>query len=100
VPVKIEVRNVKDRKDWAEGVNGVKNQSGQWEGPGGGGSLMGALYIRYPLVNMYCLFVYCLFLLMKVLGSGLHQNKGLHKAEFKHRAKDSSRLLVFMCGNG
>ncbi len=43
--------------------------------------------------------MYCLLLLMKVLSSGLHRNKGLHKAEFKQRAKDSSRLLIFMCEN-
>ncbi len=53
----------------------------------------------FTQINMYCLFVYCLFLSMKVLGSGLHWNNGLHKAEFKHRAKDSSRLLVFMREN-
>jgi len=32
------------------GVDGVKNQSGQWEGPGGGGSSTGALCTGYPLV--------------------------------------------------
>jgi hypothetical protein len=37
---------------------------------------------------------------MKVLSSGLHGNKGLHKAEFKQRAKDFSRLLGFTCENG
>jgi hypothetical protein len=32
------------------GVDGVKNRSGQWEGPGGG-SLTGALCTGYPLVR-------------------------------------------------
>ncbi len=31
------------------GVNGVKNRSGLWEGPGGGGSSTGALCTGYPL---------------------------------------------------
>jgi hypothetical protein len=49
---------------------------------------------------MYCLFVHCLLLSMKVLNSRLNRNRGLLKAEFQERAKDSSRLLVFTCENG
>jgi len=62
------VGNAKDGKDWARGgggrrvkepagntqrkagVDGVKNRSGQWEGPGRGGSSTGALCTGHPLV--------------------------------------------------
>jgi hypothetical protein len=57
-------------------------------------SCCGQIY-GFTQINMYCLF-----LSMKVLGRPVHRNKGLQKAEFKQRAKDSSRLLVFICENG
>jgi hypothetical protein len=34
-------------------VDEVKNRSGQWERPGGGGSSTGALCTGYPLVIVY-----------------------------------------------
>jgi hypothetical protein len=44
---------------------------------------------------MCCLFVYCLFLKVKVLGSRLYRNNGLRKAEFTHRC-----LLDFLSFQG
>jgi hypothetical protein len=59
---------VKDGKDWVGGrrvkesewkmrrrggVDEVKNRSGQWEGPGGGGELDGCIMHRVPTSKAY-----------------------------------------------
>jgi hypothetical protein len=49
----------------------------------------------WPNLNMCCLFVYCLFLKVKVFSRRLYRNHGLRKAEFTHTC-----LLDFLSFQG